>query len=146
MTNIGRIQFGSGVFVPRPEPPRAVLTLIVTVRGWDALDLVPDLANHLAARLAWAEVDRNVVPIDAAPIESIPADALAARVGAVTVALDFNQPAPIYTAESDLPDEVEVRVLLSQMVSSRSADRAMLVSRRRSMMELLGPLNGCIGA
>ena len=74
-------------------------------------------------------------------------DALAERVGAVLVALDVNQPAPIYAEDSYLaePDEAVVRVLIEQMVSANDADRAMLLERRQDLIRVLAPVSGTIG-
>ena len=131
--------------MPRPSPARAVLPLVVTVRGWDTTTVTSDLAAHLAASLPWAEVGRTVIPADAAPLELGEVDGLASRVGALTLTIDFNQPAPEYTPEGDQPDMSEVRILCEQIVSSRSEDRAMLLERRRDIMRELAIVNGIIG-
>ena len=146
-TNVARVRFGAGAWVPRPEPPRAVMPLIVTVRDWDTTALVTNLAKHVAANLDWAELYETVVPLDAIPIESATATALAGRVGALVISIDFNQPAPLYPefGESDVPEQADVRVLAEQMVSDRSADRGMLLGRRREFMLLVAGINGNIG-
>ena len=146
-TNVARVRFGAGAWVPRPEPPRAVMPLIVTVRDWDTTTLVTNLAKHVAANLDWAELYETVVPLDAVPIESATATALAGRVGALVLSIDFNQPAPLYPefGESDVPEQADVRVLAEQMVSDRSADRGMLLYRRREFMILVAGINGMVG-
>lgn len=123
-----------------------MLPVVVTVRGWDTTTVVGDLAAHLVKTLAWAN-DGNVLAFDAAPIEGGDRDALAARVGALVLTIDFNQPAPLYPefGEGDAPDQADVRIVLEQFVSSRSEDRPMLLARRRDVLLTLAPLNGNIG-
>lgn len=122
------------------------MILIVTCAGFDTVTLIPDLAQYLADHISWATLYTNVVPLDSVPIEAVDVDALAARVGAVLVALDVNQPAPIYGDDSYLaePDEAVVRVLIEQMVSANDADRAMLLERRQDLVRVLAPVSGII--
>ena len=77
----------------------------------------------------------NVVPLDSVPIEAVDVDALAERVGAVLVALDVNQPAPIYGEYSYLaePDEAVVRILIEQMVSVQTIPTARCCSKGGSI-------------
>ena len=70
-TTIKRIQFGSSAWVMRPDPPRAVMTIVVTVAGFDAHDLIPDLAHHLAESLAWGELYITIVPVDMVPLDTV---------------------------------------------------------------------------
>ena len=146
MTTIKSIQFGSSAWVPRPDPPRATMILRVLVAGFDTSTLIPDLAAFLVKSLSWAKLYENIVPLDSVPIEAVDIDSLAERVGAVLVALDVNQPAPIYGDESYLaePDEAVVRVLIEQMVSANDSDRDMLLERRRDLVRVLAPVNGTI--
>ena len=145
-TTIKRIQFGSSAWVPRPDPPRATMILIVTVAGFDTSTLIPDLASYLAESLSWAELYTNIVPLDSVPIEAVDVDALAERVAAVLVALDVNQPAPIYGEDSYLaePDEAVVRILIEEMVSANDSDRALLLERRQDLVRVLAPVSGVI--
>ena len=146
-TTIKRIQFGSSAWRPLPDPPRASMILSVLVAGFDTSTLIPDLAQYLADHISWATLYGTVVPLDSVPIEAVDVDALAARVGAVLVALDVNQPAPVYGDDSYLaePDEAVVRVLIEQMVSANDADRAMLLERRQDLIRVLAPVSGTIG-
>ena len=145
-TTIERIQFGSSAWVPRPEPPRAMMPLIVSVRGFDTGTLIPDLAQYLSDHISWGEIYLTVVPLDSVPIEAVDVSTLADRVGAVLVSLDVNQPQPIYESDSYLaePDSAVVRVLIEQLVSAKDADRDMLLDRRRDLVKTLAPLSGVI--
>ena len=145
-TTIKRIQFGSSAWVPRPDPPRATMILVVTVAGFDTSTLIPDLAQYIADKLDWAEIYTNIVPLDSVPIEAVDINALAERVGAVLVALDVNQPAPFYGEDSYLaePDEAVVRVLIEEMVSANDSDRDLLLDRRRDLVRVLAPVSGVI--
>ena len=145
-TTIKSLRFGSSAWVPRPEPPRAVMVVIVTVAGFDTGTLIPDLSQYLADHISWAELYRDVIPLDSVPIEAVDVTTIAERVGAVLVALDVNQPAPIYGEYSYLaePDEAVVRVLVEQFVSGRSEDRDMLLERRLDLIRTLSPMSGVI--
>ena len=56
MTTIKRLQFGASMWVPRPEPPRALMPIVVTVAGFDTSNLIVDLATWLSAQLGWAKL------------------------------------------------------------------------------------------
>ena len=145
MTNIVRVQFGSSAWMPVFEagPLRAVMPIIVTVRGFDTSTLVLDLAEHIAAELPWAVIGETVIAFDSVPIESGDAMGLGERIGALVITIAPSQPAPLYTSESDVPDQAVVRVLLEQLISPKEADRDdPLVSRRRDIVALLGSLIG----
>ena len=128
-------------------PPRATMILAVTCAGFDTGTLIPDLSQYLADSLPWATLYTNIVPLDSVPIEAVDVDALAERVGAVLVALDVNQSAPVYGEDSWIaePDEAVVRVLIEQMVSANDSDRAMLLERRQDLIRVLAPISGVIG-
>ena len=145
-TTIKRLQFGSSAWVPFPDPARASMVTALTVAGFDTSTLIPDLAQYLTNNLPWATLYENVIPLDSVPIEAVNIDALASRVGAVLVALDVNQPAPVYGDDSYLaePDEAVVRVLIEQIVSANDSDRDMLLSRRQDLVHVLAPLSGVI--
>ena len=79
------------------------------------------------------------------PIETSSATSLGERIGALVITIAPGQPAPLYTSESDVPDQAVVRILLEQLISPKQADRDdPLVSRRRDIVALLGSLNGLI--
>ena len=145
-TTITRVMFGASMWVPRPDPPRAVMPIVVTIGGFDSSDLILDLATWLSAQLAWGELYGTIVPLDSVPLEVIDVSALAKQIGALLVAVDFNQAAPEYGEESYLaaPDSADCRISLEQFVSGRVEDRDLLVSRRRDLVLALAPLNGTI--
>ena len=79
------------------------------------------------------------------PIEDVDASGLGERIGALAISIAPSQPAPVYTPESDVPDQAVVRILLEQLISPKLADRDdPLVCRRREIVALLGPMNGII--
>ena len=49
---------------------RAVMPIIVTVRGFDTTDLVLDLAEYIKDSLGWAKLGENVIAYDSVPIEA----------------------------------------------------------------------------
>ena len=126
-------------------PLRAVMPIIVTVRGFDTTELVLDLAEHISNSLTWAKLGENIIAYDSVPIEHIDASGLGERIGALGISIAPSQPAPIYTPEADVPDQAVVRIFLEQLISPKEADRDdPLVSRRRDIVALLGPLSGPI--
>ena len=149
-TTIKRLQFGSSAWVPRGDdggPPRAVMIVVVTCAGFDTGTLIPDLAQYLSDSLSWGELYKTIVPLDSVPIEAVDPAVLAERIGAVLVALDVNQPAPIYGDDSYIaePDEAVVRVSIEQMVSANDFDRDMLLERRYDLIRELSLISGTIG-
>ena len=122
------------------------MPIVVTVAGFDTSDLIVDLSIWLSEILGWAELYQTIIPLDSIPLEAINIETAAKQVGALLVAVDFNQPAPEYGSDSYLaePDESSCRVSLEQFVSGRSEDRELLVSRRTDLIRVLSPLNGTI--
>ena len=145
-TTITRVTFGASMWVPRPDPPRAIMPIVVDVQGFDTGYLILDLATWLSAQLGWATLYDTVIPLDSVPLEAIDIETVAARVGAVLVAVAANQPQPEYGEDSYIaePDEATCRISLEQFVSGRSEDRDLLVSRRRDLIKALAPLSGTI--
>ena len=145
-TTITRVMFGASMWVPRPDPPRALMPIVVTVGGFDTSDLIVDLSTWLSAQLGWAELYKTIIPLDSIPIEAVDIDTVAERIGALLVAVGPNQRAPTYPEDSydALPDSADCLISLEQFVSGRSEDRKLLVDRRRDLVRVLGPLSGVI--
>lgn len=146
-TEIARIQFGSSAWMPVLDggPLRAVMPTIVSVRGFEVGELVLDLAEYISNSLSWAKLGETVIAFDSVPIEHVDPSGLGKRIGALVLTISPSQPAPVYVAESDVPDQAVVRILLEQLISPKEADRDdPLVSRRRDIVALLGPLSGPI--
>ena len=82
------------------------------------------------------------------PLEVIDIETVAARVGALLVAVGPNQRAPEYPVEGSYlaePDEADCMISLEQFVSGRSEDRDLLVtSAAGSRSRTLAPLSGVI--
>ena len=146
MTTIKRLQFGASMWVPRPEPPRALMPIVVTVAGFDTSNLIVDLSTWLSAQLGWAKLYESVIPLDSVPLEVIDVDTVASRVGALLVAVGPNQRAPDYPEDGygAEPDSADCLISLEQFVSGRSADRKLLVDRRRDLVRVLATLSGVI--
>ena len=145
-TTITRVMFGASMWVPRPDPPRALMPIVVTVGGYDTSDLIIDLATWLSDQLTWAKINDTIIPLDSTPLEVIDIENVAARIGALLVAVGPNQRAPTYPEDSygAEPDSADCLISLEQFVSGRSADRKLLVDRRRDIVTALGPLSGVI--
>lgn len=146
-SNIARIQFSASAWAPVLDegPMRAVMPIIVTLRGFDTSNLVLDIAEHICINLDWATIGKSVVAFDSLPVESSTGRALGERIGALAISISPSQPAPLYTSEGDVPDQAIVRILLEQLISAKQADREdLLVIRRREIVQLLGPISGPI--
>ena len=146
-TTITRIQFGASMWMPRPDPPRAVMPIVVTIGGFDTSDLILDLATWLSAQLGWAKLYKTIIPLDSTPLEVVDIETVAERIGALLVAVSPNQRAPEYPDDGygAEPDSADCLISLEQFVSSRSEDRDLLVGRRRDLVRALAPLSGTIG-
>ena len=143
MTRIQRVILNAGAFMPRPNPLRAIMTISVTVEG-DTSALVPDLCHELARELAWAEYGENVIPADAAPRGTITESSGEHVKGGMLISLDPNQPAPEYSSTNAKPDVSEVRLILTQPVTSDLDDLDLFISRRADVCGSLSVLNGTL--
>ena len=143
MTRIQRVIFNAGAWMPRPTPQRAIMPISVTVEG-DTSALVPDLCHELARELAWAEYGETVIPADAAPRGTITAASGEHVYGGLLVSLDPNQPAPEYSSTNPKPDVSEVRLILTQPVTSDLEDLHTFIDRRAEVCSVLATVNGTI--
>ena len=114
---------------------------VVSIEG-DTSWLVPDLCRELARELTWAEYGTSIIPSDAAPHGTVPADS--AEYGGLVVSLDANQPAPEYSSTNAKPDVSEVRIVLSQPITANHDDLELLKERRQDICDVLANLNGTI--
>ena len=143
MTTVQRVIFNAGAFMPRPTPRRAIMPISVWVEG-DTSSLVPDLCHELARELSWGEYGESIIPADAAPRGTI-TDASGEHVyGGLLISLDPNQPAPLYVESNAKPDVSEVRLILTQPVTTDLDDLDTFISRRADVCGLLANLNGLL--
>ena len=105
-TNVQVARLAAGAWMPRTNPPRAVMPLVVTCEG-PTEDLCPAICRELATQLEWAVFGESAIPADAAPHGVIPATRAPHDKGAVVVALDVNQSAPAF--EQGSPEPVRKR-------------------------------------
>ena len=144
LTTIQRVIFNAGAWMPRPTPRRAIMPISVTVEG-DTVELVPDLCHVLANALpAWAVYGETVIPADAAPRGVITNSSGEHVFGGLLVSLDPNQPAPEYVESNAKPDVSEVRLLLTQPVTTDLDDLDTFISRRADVCGVLAVLNGTL--
>ena len=142
MTTIQRVIFTAGAWMPRPTPRRAIMPISVTVEG-DAAALVPDLCYTLANGLpSWAVYGETVIPADAAPRGVITNSSGEHVYGGLLVSLDPNQPAPEYVESNAKPDVSEVRLLLTQPITTNLEDLHTFIDRRYDVCALLAALSG----
>ena len=145
MTRIQRVIFNAGAWMPRPTPRRAIMPCSVTVEG-DTSALVPDLCHELSRELTWAEYGETVIPSDAAPRGTITDSSGEHVYGGLLVSLDPNQPAPEYSSTNAKPDVSEVRLILTQPVTTNLDDLDLFIARRADVCGVLAVLNGEIDA
>ena len=142
-TNIQTARLAAGAWMPRTNPPRAVMPLVVTCEG-PTEDLCPAICRELSARLDWCEVGATVYPADAAPHDTGYRGEYEA--GAVVVSLDPNQSMPEFEQGDPEPSISEVRILLTQPTTGDSDDLDLFIARRADLRRVLSRLNGGIGA
>ena len=145
MTRIQRVIFNAGAWMPRPTPLRAIMPISVTVEG-DTSALVPDLCHELAREIDWAVYGETVIPADAAPRGTITAASGEHVYGGLLISLDPNQPAPEYSSTNPKPDVSEVRLILTQPVTTDLDDLDLFIERRADVCGVLAPLTGEITA
>ena len=141
MTTIQRVIFNAGAWSPRPTPRRAIMPISVTVEG-DTSALVPDLCHELSRELSWAVYGETVIPADAAPRGTITNASGEHVYGGLLVSLDPNQPAPLYVESNAKPDVSEVRLLLTQPVTTDLEDLHTFIDRRYEVCTFLATLTG----
>ena len=144
MTRVQRVIFNAGAWMPRPTPRRAIMPISVTVEG-DTSALVPDLCHELSRELSWAVYGETMIPADAAPRGTITESSGEHVKGGMLISLDPNQPAPEYVESNAKPDVSEVRLILTQPVTTDLDDLNLFISRRAEVCEFLSTLNGEIG-
>ena len=145
MTRVQRVIFNAGAFMPRPSPRRAIMPISVTVEG-DTSALVPDLCHELSRELSWAVYGETMIPADAAPRGTITESSGEHVKGGMLISLDPNQPAPEYVESNAKPDVSEVRLILTQPVTTDLDDLDLFISRRSDVCGVLAVLNGVITA
>ena len=143
MTRIQRVIFNAGAWMPRPTPRRAIMPCSVTVEG-DTSALVPDLCHELSRELTWAEYGETVIPSDAAPRGTITNASGEHVYGGLLISLDPNQPAPEYSSTNPKPDVSEVRLILTQPVTTDLSDLDLFIARRADVCGVLAVLNGTL--
>ena len=144
MTRVQRVIFNAGAFMPRPTPRRAIMPISVTVEG-DTSALVSDLCLEIANALQWAVYGESIIPADAAPLGVITESSGEHVKGGMLISLDPNQPAPEYVESNAKPDVSEVRLILTQPVTTDLDDLSLFISRRAGVCVFLSTLSGEIG-
>ena len=145
MTRIQRVIFNAGAWMPRPTPMRAIMPCSVWVEG-DTSALVPDLCHELSRELSWAVYGETVIPSDAAPRGTITKPSGEHVYGGLLIELDANQPAPEYVESNAKPDVSEVRLILTQPVTTDLDDLDLFIERRSDVCGVLAFVNGQIDA
>ena len=136
MTRIQRVIFNAGAWMLR-----AIMPFSVTVEG-DTSELVPDLCYEIAGTLLWAIYGETVIPADAAPRGTITNASGEHVYGGMLISLDPNQPAPEYSSTNPKPDVSEVRLILTQPVTTDLEDLHTFIDRRHEVCIFLSTLSG----
>ena len=136
--------FGAGAWMPRTNPQRAVMPLVVRCDG-PTEDLCPAICRELARELSWGIYGENLIPADAAPRGVITESSGEHVKGGMLISLDPNQPAPEYSSTNPKPDISEVRLILTQPVTTDLDDLDLFIARRADVCGVLSRLHGGIG-
>ena len=113
----------------------------LTIEG-DTSALVPDLCHEIARQLTWAVYGETIIPADAAPRGTITEASGAHVKGGMLISLDPNQPAPEYSSTNPKPDVSEVRLILTQPVTTDLEDLHGFIDKRAEVCSVLSTLNG----
>ena len=143
-TNVQIAWLGAGAWMPRTNPTRAVMPLVVRCQGGTE-DLCPAICRELDKKLDWAIFSETAIPFDAAPHGTITGASGQHVIGGVVVSLDVNQSLPDFEDGSPEPSISEVRILLTQPTSSDSDDLPLFIARRADLRRVLSRLTGGIG-
>ena len=143
MTTIQTISFTGATWAPRERPARAVMPITVSVQR-RPFALVPDLCWELDRKLSWCEFGETVVPADSYPLGVLSESSAQHVAGAVIISVDPNQAQGEYGSSSFEPDVSDVRLLLTQPITSDFADMELLIARRHDLLDVLGPLTGVL--
>ena len=140
---VARVTFRAGAWTRRRD---GLAALPVEMFVQDGISMSPaiDLARELAklTRLVYGE---DVIPEDALPAGVLtPAAARHVKAGFV-VALDANQPQPLYVEGNAMPDTAHLNLTILQPMTADLDDQAVLLQRRAAVVDALATLNGPIG-
>ena len=86
----------------------------------------------------------NVIPEDAAPRGTVTPSAGKHVEGGLVVSVEPNQGAPEYEDGSAKPSYSEVRLMLTQPITSDLSDLGRFISRRAAVCEFLSTLSGIL--
>ena len=144
-TNVQVARFASTAWLPKTNPSRAVMPMVVTCER-ETEDLCPAICRELAKQLEWCIFGETAIAVDAAPHGTITGASGQHVIGAVVVSLDTSQTTPEFKDGSPEPSISDVRVLLTQPTSTDSSDLPLFIARRADLRRVLNRLNGGIGA
>ena len=106
--------------------------------------LAVDLCWELDRKLSWAIFGETAIPADSYPLGVLSQSSSEHVPGAVIISIDPNQSQGESGSSSFEPDVSEVRLLLTQPISSALADMELLIARRNDLLDVLGPLTGVL--
>ena len=138
-TNVQLAWLAAGAWMPRTNPARAVMPLVVRCEGATE-DLCPAICRELAKQLEWCIFGETAIPTDAAPHGVITASSSQHVKGGV-VSLDVNQSMPDFEDGDPEPSISDVRILLTQGTTTDSDDLPLFIS-----IEAGGPAAGAVAA
>ena len=99
---------------------------------------------ELDRKLSWAIFGETAIPADSYPLGVLSQSSSEHVPGAVIISIDPNQSQGESGSSSFEPDVSEVRLLLTQPISSALADMELLIARRNDLLDVLGPLTGVL--
>ena len=143
-TNVQLAWLAAGAWMPRTNPPRAVMPLVVRCEGATE-DLCPAICRELVKKLDWCIFGETAIPSDSAPHGVVTSSSAQHVIGGVVVSLDVNQSLPEFEQGDPEPSISEVRILLTQPTTTDSDDLELFITRRADLRRVLSRLHGGIG-
>ena len=143
-TNVQLAWLAAGAWMPRTNPPRAVMPLVVRCEGATE-DLCPAICRELVKKLEWCIFGETAIPSDSAPHGVITSSSAQHVIGGVVVSLDVNQGLPEFEDGDPEPSISDVRILLTQPCTTDADDLPLFISRRADLRRVLSRLHGGIG-
>ena len=106
--------------------------------------LVPDLCHELARKIPYYTYGESAIPADSYPLGVLSESSAQHEAGAVIISVDPNQAQGDYGSTSFEPDVSDVRLLLTQGITSDFDDMELLIGRRNDLLDVLGRLTGVL--
>ena len=145
MTRIQRVIFNAGAWMPRPTPRRAIMPCSASrsraTRRRSSLTSATNWLQRAGRGLSTARRSSHPTRLH---VEQSPNSSGEHVYGGLLISLDPNQPAPEYSSTNAKPDVSEVRLILTQPVTTDLDDLDLFIARRADVCGVLAMVSGPI--